>query len=84
MTMFCGICAMLSLDSRKFELTRGSDIVRDGMYLEMSEVGGSTAIAEVFYSDQTRKFVLNTFGNDIPVEAIEWIVEQARTLLPAV
>jgi hypothetical protein len=74
---------MLSLENRKFKLTRGSDVDRDGMYLEMSEEGGGAGIAEVFYSDQTHKFVLNTFGNDIPLEAIEWIVAEAKTALPA-
>ena len=75
---------MLSVDNRKFELVRGSDVDRDGMYLEMSEVGGGAGIAEILYSDQTRKFVLNTFGNDIPLEAVEWIIAQAKAMLPAV
>ena len=75
---------MLTVENRKFELVRGSDIDRDGMYLEMSEVGGGAGVAEIFYSDQTRKFVLNTFGNDIPLEAIEWMVARAKTLLPAI
>jgi len=75
---------MLAVDNRQFELVRGSDVDRDGMYLEMSEVGGGSGIAEVFYSDQTCRFVLNTFGNDIPLEAIEWIAAQAKILLPVV
>ena len=73
---------MLSVGNRNFELLRGSDINRDGMYLEMSETGGQAGIAEVFYSDQTGEFVLNTFGNDIPLAAIEWIVTRAKADLP--
>lgn len=74
---------MLSVGDRRFELVRGSDIHRDGMYLEMSEAGGKSGIAEVFYSDQTGDFVLNTFGHDVPLEAIEWIAAKARTELPS-
>jgi hypothetical protein len=47
------------------------------MYFGMSERGGKAGIAEVFYSDETGEFVLNTFGNDIPLEAIEWIAATA-------
>lgn len=74
---------MLSVGNRIFEFVRGSDLNRDGMYLEMSERGGKAGIAEVFYSDETRAFVLNTFGNDIPLEAIEWIAANARSTLQA-
>ncbi len=44
----------------KYELTRGSDILRDGMFLELSEAGTSPLrqIADVFYSDVTHKFFL--------------------------
>ncbi len=73
---------MFAVGGRNFEVVRGSDIIRDGMYLEMSEVGGKAGIAEVFYSDQTEDFVLNTFGNDIPLQAVEWIVAKAKTDLP--
>jgi hypothetical protein len=75
--------SVLSIGNRIFEVVRGSDINRDGMYLEMSERGGKAGIAEVFYSDETRGFVLNTFGNDIPLDAIEWIATNARLTLPA-
>jgi len=52
------------------------------MYLEMNEVGGKAGIAEVFYADGSREFVLNTFGNDVPLEAIEWMIVKAKTALP--
>ncbi|EPE7491593.1 hypothetical protein ACSMAF_003686 [Cronobacter universalis] len=42
----------------KYYFTRGSDIIRDGMYLELSEAGTSPLLqfAEVFYSDVTGEF----------------------------
>jgi len=73
---------MLTFGDRRFDAVRGSDVVRDGMYLELSEDGGKQGIAEVFFSDETGEFVLNTFGNDVPLEAIEWLVSEARVSLP--
>ena len=72
------------IGKRTFETVRGSDIHRDGMYLELSETGGEQGIAEIFYSDQTGDFTVNTFGNDIPLEVIEWMVVRARQDLSAV
>lgn len=73
---------MLTIGKRNYNLVRGSDVVRDGMYLELSQEGGKTGIAEVFFSDETSEFVLNTFGNDVPLETIEWMVGKARESLP--
>ena len=73
---------MLTVGSRIYKVVLGSDVIRDGMYLELSEDGGNASIAEVLFSDETGKFVLNTYGNDVPLEAIEWLVSEARLSLP--
>jgi len=73
---------MLTFGSRRFHAVRGSDDVRDGMYLELSEDGGRKGVAEVFFCDETGEFVLNTFGNAVPLEAVEWLVSEARAKLP--
>ncbi|MEO7688566.1 MAG: hypothetical protein ABIS51_04715 [Sphingomonas sp.] len=52
------------------------------MYLELAEIGRDEGIAEIFYSDQTGDFVLNTFGNDLPLPLVEWLIERAREALP--
>ena len=62
---------MLNIGEHRFQTVRGSDINRDGMYLELSEHGGKQGVAEMFYSHATGKFILNTYGNDVPLEAIE-------------
>lgn len=74
---------MLTVGERSFRAVRGSDIIRDGMYLELSEEGGKQRIAEVFFSDERDEFILNTFGNDVPLEAIEWLAAEARLSLPS-
>lgn len=38
-------------DGTKYSIIRGSDVDRDGMYLELSETESKKVIAEVFYSD---------------------------------
>ena len=49
---------MVIFGQRSFTTVRGSDVDRDGMYLELSEVGGEQGIAEVFFSDSTGVFTL--------------------------
>ena len=68
----------------KYQLTRGSDIVRDGMYLELSEANTSPIrqLAEVFYSDVTHDFVLTYCEDNIPLEVIEWLIAESKRLLP--
>ncbi|MEI7188394.1 hypothetical protein [Dickeya dianthicola] len=68
----------------KYELTRGSDIIRDGMFLELSEAGTSPLrqIAEIFYSDVTHEFFLTCYEENIPLDAIEELLSEAKKLLP--
>ncbi|ELT0526142.1 TPA: hypothetical protein ACOVFI_001651 [Citrobacter braakii] len=70
----------------KFELRRGSDVIRDGMYLELSISGTSPLrqVAEVFYSDITHEFFLTCYEENIPLEAVENLISVAKTSLPPV
>ncbi|MEY1161169.1 hypothetical protein [Providencia manganoxydans] len=67
----------------EYELTRGSDIVRDGMFLELTVANTNPILqlAEVFYSDVTHQFTLTCFEPNIPLEVIETLIEQAKKLL---
>ncbi|EKT66020.1 TPA: hypothetical protein ACS8BP_000407 [Providencia alcalifaciens] len=73
-------------DDTEYELSRGSDIVRDGMYLEltMANTDPVLQLAEVFYSDVTHQFTLTCFEPNIPLEIIETLIEQAKKLLPPI
>lgn len=68
-----------------YELTRGSDIHRDGMYLELSEAGTSPLrqIAEIFYSDVTHKFFLTCYEENVPLVMIEKLISEAQKSLPS-
>jgi len=63
----------------------GSDVQRDGMYLELSIPNSNPLrqIAEVFYSDQTHDFVVSCFEENVPIKLIELLIENAKKRLPA-
>ncbi|WP_272528662.1 MULTISPECIES: hypothetical protein [unclassified Providencia] len=73
-------------DEIEYELSRGSDIVRDGMYLEltMANTDPVLQLAEVFYSDVTHQFTLTCYEPNIPLEVVENLIEQAKKLLPLI
>ncbi|HAF6280021.1 TPA: hypothetical protein G9F26_004226 [Salmonella enterica] len=74
------------MSKTKFELIRGSDVLRDGMYLELyvSEASPLRQVAEVFYSDVTQEFFLTCYEDNIPLEAVEKLISKARISLPPV
>jgi hypothetical protein len=65
---------------------RGSDLNRDGMFLELSEMKGteSRLVMEVFYSDKTDEMAVTAFREAVPLAAVEWIISQAKILLPPI
>ena len=69
----------------QYNLTSGSHVIRDGMYLELSEAGTSPLrpIAEVFYSDVTHEFSFSCYEGWIPLEEIEKLIHEAKKLLPS-
>ena len=69
-----------------YEFTRGSDVQRDGMYLEVSvkTSGSLRQLAEVFYSDATGEFSVSCYEQDVPLVVIEELIRLARqSLSPA-
>lgn len=72
----------MNFQGQNYGLTMGSDVQRDGMFLELYPEGGM-ACAEVFYSDATQKFSLSLFEKSLPMEAVTWLIDEARNRLPA-
>ncbi|MDF2998709.1 MAG: hypothetical protein K0R27_4346 [Xanthobacteraceae bacterium] len=72
------------IEGRSYALQRGSDIIRDGMFLELHDRtdADGECLAEIFYSDQTNDMVFTAFKEDLPLPAVEWLIAQARALLP--
>lgn len=69
-----------------YELLWCSDIIRDGMYLELSKLHTTPLeqIAEVFYSDVTHEFTFSCFVENIPLDLIELLIEKAKATLPPI
>ncbi|MCA0181409.1 MAG: hypothetical protein LCH77_17935 [Actinobacteria bacterium] len=54
---------------------------RDGMALELDAIDGEQ-IAEVFEDEDTKERTVTFFvDRAVPLEAVEWLLEQARTEL---
>lgn len=58
-----------------------SDLERDGMALEGWNHSDELVI-EVFYSDITKTFTVNTFNNDLDVDLINQAIVEAKQRLP--
>lgn len=52
----------MNFHGRYFETVMGSDVQRDGMFLELREIGGKDC-AEVIYSDLTHEFTVTMFDH---------------------
>jgi hypothetical protein len=71
-----------SFAGREYHGVIGSDLDRDGMYLEVQDSLDSSVLIEVFYSDQRHTMTVTLYGSDMPIEVVEWSLTTARTRLP--
>lgn len=72
---------IVEIGGLKYECIRGSDIIRDGIYLELSTSDGQWVL-EIFYSDQTGKMTLSGPAAPLSLEVVEWVIAQAKVRLP--
>ena len=74
----------MKFGKKQYSFTRGSDVLRDGMFLEADVVDESAkrTAAEVFYSDQTSQFFLTCFEENVPLDLIEYLIAAGRRWLP--
>ena len=69
------------LNNRDYTVEVGSDVSpRDGMMIELWD-DAQTQIMEVYYDDPSGRFTVNTFGNDVDLELVDWLIAQARLRL---
>ena len=57
-----------------------SDVGREGLGIELLDQTGQV-VAEVFRSDREGTAVVNTFSYDLPLQAIEALIAQAKERL---
>lgn len=55
------------------------------MYLEVRKVTdkGQPAVADIFYSDQSHEMVFTAYRESIPLELVEWLIQEAKEDLPS-
>lgn len=64
----------------RFKTQIASDVIRGGVGVELLDPANDV-IAEVFRSDANHTVTLSTFGNDVPLAAIEQLTLRARVAL---
>ena len=74
----------LEHENVQYEIIRLSDVVRDGMALELYEItnNDSFQILEAFWSDIDNRFTFSAFKENLPFEIVEKFIFEARKLLP--
>ena len=71
---------MLEISGQRYGVTVGSDIQRDGMYLEVEDEA-KAVLAEVFYSDRDDSMTFTGYRPDLPLTLVEWMIAHARERL---
>ncbi len=76
---------IIERDGKRYEIIKTSDIVRDGMWLELS-LGTDAPKKDmlIFYSDVDGTFSFSADCRDIPLDIVEQFIAMAHELLPPV
>lgn len=74
----------MTLEGRDYALTMGSDVARDGMFLELDDVTGGQRVnvGEWFYSDVNASLTFTAFRCDVPAAVLDWFRAEAARRLP--
>ena len=71
---------MVEIAGHSYVAVIGSDLKRDGMYLEITNSFGAD-VAGVFYSDEAGRLTFTAWQQDLPLELVEWAVSYGRERL---
>jgi hypothetical protein len=71
-------------DGENYEILYGSDIVQDGVFLELNEAGADRGetLLYAFWSYQTRITTFRAFRPELPFALVETFVAEVRHRLP--
>ncbi len=69
--------------NKQYEMTFGSDVINDGMYLELRE-NYSDVLLFAFWSDADSEFTFSAYQSDLPFDLVELFIQEARRRLPPV
>lgn len=67
------------LNGRRYVLSFGCDVIRDGVFLELSDQTEEAAevLADIFFYDEMGKAVFSAYKEDLPLQLIHWLVDAA-------
>lgn len=68
------------MHDERYEVIMGSDLSRDGMFLELWDRDELTL--EVFFSDADGSFTTTHYRTGVPPEVEAWVEAEARRRLP--
>lgn len=71
---------MVEISGQSYVVTIGSDVQRNGMYLEVEDAA-KVILAEVFYHDGDHTMTFTSYYSDLPLPLIEWMIVHARDRL---
>ncbi len=75
----------MRIEGVSYELVRGSDIVRDGFFLQCERLeanGDRTLVLEAFWHDQTGRFAISFHEPELPFELVRAFVTAAAQACP--
>jgi len=64
----------------QLKIQTASDIIRDGLGVELIN-SENDVLAEIFRNDANHTLIINTFQNELPLDAIESLIKFARERL---
>ena len=71
----------MEVDER-YQMLRGSDVSRGGVYLELWDRPSGELALWAFYLDADGSFEFTRYRSDVPVDVEAWFQQEARRQLP--
>ncbi len=72
---------LFSVGKKQYESVVGSDLEKDGMFLELSDAENNLVLY-AFWSDANDGFTFSAYEQELPFSLVEWFVQEARKRLP--
>ncbi len=77
---------LLEYDNHKYEILFGSDVINDGVYLEMNDItdgviGDAKFVLFAFFSDADSRCTFHSFKEELPFPLVETFVQEVRKRL---
>ncbi len=74
----------IKIDDKEYHFEIASDVIRDGIGVELSEIinGKEIYLAEIFRNDNKKKIEFTANNNKIPLQVIDKLIDIFKTEIP--